>query len=87
MHEWALTRSLIRELVRTADARGEVKIRAATVRIGALSGVSSKHLRSQFSFLARGTVAEGAKLRIEMKDDLLSEIMAGLYLESVEFEK
>ena len=84
MHEWALTRALLREIERIAAAHGEAKVLSARVKFGAPLAASVDHLRLHFSMLALGTVAEGAELKIEVSQDPKVLSGAGFLLESIE---
>jgi hydrogenase nickel incorporation protein HypA/HybF len=87
MHEWGLTRALVRELTRVAAAHGAAKILTAKVRVSAQPGVSPEHLRRQFVIAAAGTVAEGAQLQIEAAADSEPGEAEGVYVESIEIEE
>jgi hydrogenase nickel incorporation protein HypA/HybF len=86
MHETGLIEDLIRKvesLVREHSGRRAVAIR---LRVGALAAADPDHLREHFETAALGTVAEGARLDIEVSEDLLSSDPGAIILESVEIE-
>ena len=87
MHEWGLTRALVRHLTRAAAVHGAVRISSAKVRISALAGVAPEHLRAQFAIAAAGSVAEGARLQIDVVSDLTQSHPDGIYIESIEIEE
>ncbi|WP_217126494.1 hydrogenase maturation nickel metallochaperone HypA [Hydrogenophilus thiooxidans] len=65
MHEMALAESVVRLAEERAAAEGARRIRAVIVEIGALSCVEPEALTFCFDAVSRGTLAEGAELRIE----------------------
>lgn len=65
MHELALTQSLIEALREEAVLRGFARVRRVTLAVGALGHVEPEALAFCFDVAARGTLAEGAELRIE----------------------
>jgi hydrogenase nickel incorporation protein HypA/HybF len=86
MHEWGLTRALVREIARAAAREGEEKVLGVKVKIGALSGISPARLREQFVIVAAGSVAEGAALEVEISDDVFAPQSDSVVLETLEFE-
>ncbi|GAB6080187.1 MAG: hydrogenase maturation nickel metallochaperone HypA [Hydrogenophilus thermoluteolus] len=68
MHEMALAESVVRLAEETATAEGARRIRSVIVEIGALSCVEPEALTFCFDAVSRGTLAEGAELRIERID-------------------
>jgi Zn finger protein HypA/HybF involved in hydrogenase expression len=84
MHEWGLTRALIKELGRVAALHGGCKILAAKVRISSLAGVSPTRLHRQFDIAAAGSAAEGALLEIEVAPEAIEGRADGVYIETIE---
>jgi len=64
MHEMALAESLLQVLEEQATQHGYGTVRTVWLEIGALAGVEPEALRFSFEVVARGTLAEGAVLRI-----------------------
>lgn len=64
MHELPVTRSILDVVLRHAEANQVEKVVAVNLRIGALSDLEPEWLQSYFDRLSRGTVAEGARLRV-----------------------
>ena len=62
MHELAVTESLLQVVLRHADEGGAGKVVSISVRVGELSDV---WMQRYFDYLSRGTIAEGAIIRIE----------------------
>ena len=69
MHETGIVRDLVRRLEQAAHEAGAERVSGVEVWLGALSQFSPEHFREHFEDEARGTVAEGAALRIETSDD------------------
>ncbi|GAB6050468.1 hydrogenase maturation nickel metallochaperone HypA [Hydrogenophilus islandicus] len=65
MHEMALAESVVRLAEESALAEGAARIRSVILEIGALSCVAPEALQFCFDAVCRGTLAEGAELRIE----------------------
>jgi hydrogenase nickel incorporation protein HypA/HybF len=70
MHETGLVRDLVHRLEAAARDAGAKRVSGAEVWLGAFSHMSAEHFREHFEHEARGTVAEGATLRIEVSSDL-----------------
>jgi hydrogenase nickel incorporation protein HypA/HybF len=64
VHELPVTRSILNIVLRHAEANGVGKVMAIDLRVGALSDLEPQWLQSYFDHLSRGTVAEGADLRV-----------------------
>jgi hydrogenase nickel incorporation protein HypA/HybF len=86
MHEASLIRGLIRRVEAVVSEQGGGKVLGLTVRVGALSHLSPGHLREHFVQGARGTLAEGARLHIEVLTDVADPRACEVLLESVELE-
>jgi hydrogenase nickel incorporation protein HypA/HybF len=86
MHESGIIHNLMHRLEAAARDAGAERISGATVWLGALSQISAEHFREHFDTEARGTVAEGATLIIEVSNDLASQDALSVVLRSVELE-
>jgi hydrogenase nickel incorporation protein HypA/HybF len=64
MHEVSVMQDTLVLAVRHARDRGAQRIHTLTMRIGDLSGVVPDALEFAFDVVARGTMAEGARLEI-----------------------
>lgn len=84
MHEYALIADLIRKVTAIAHAEGAQKVIGVQVRLGALCHVSAAHLREHFLQAAAGTIAEGARLDIEVSTDIADPLAQEIVLDSVE---
>jgi hydrogenase nickel incorporation protein HypA/HybF len=65
MHEMALAQSIVDLVEEHARQDGFRNVRAVHLAIGRLSNVEPRSLEFGFEVVARGTVAEGARLAIE----------------------
>jgi len=86
MHESGLIHNLVHRLEDAAREANAQKVSGATVWLGALSQMSAEHFRKHFDTEARGTVAEGAVLTIEVSDDPTAPDALSVVLRSVELE-
>ena len=66
MHEMSIAESIVELVEAEARADGFTQLRAIRLRLGVLGHVAPEALRFCFEAVARGTVAEGARLEIEM---------------------
>lgn len=62
MHEVSLCESIVRLIERKAEKEKFTRVVEITLTVGALSGASEEAMDFSFPFVAKGTVAEGAKL-------------------------
>jgi len=87
MHEEAVLRDLVRKLDEVARTNGVPRIRGFTVWIGGLSHLTEEQLRGRFPMAARGTAAEGARLRVERSTDLTDPRAQGVVLVNVDLDE
>lgn len=64
MHELSVTKSIFQIVLKHAQRCDVQKIISVTLEIGALSDLQSEWVQRYFDHLSRGTVVEGAKLKI-----------------------
>lgn len=86
MHEASLMADLIHKITTLADAQQASKVTGVHLTLGALSHLSPRHLRAHFVQVAQGTVAEGARLDIEVRTDITEPLALELRLDSIEVE-
>lgn len=84
MHEYSLMADLLRKIVRIADETKAERVTSVKVRIGALAHITSEHFREHFEESIRGTVAEGATLKVEQMTDQADPNAQEIVLESVD---
>jgi len=65
MHELPVTESILRIVLRHAEEAKAGKVVSVSLRIGELSDVIDEWLQRYFDYLSKGTLAEGAELRVE----------------------
>jgi hydrogenase nickel incorporation protein HypA/HybF len=66
MHELSITQAILDTALRHAEQAHVKTIRALDLRVGALSGIVPDSLRFYFDLINKGTLAEGARLAIEL---------------------
>lgn len=69
MHETGIVQALVRRLQAAALEAGATRVSAVDVRLGAISQFSPAHFREHFDEAARGTLVEGAELRLHLSED------------------
>lgn len=69
MHEMSLIRDLLRKINTIAAEQEARRVVGVGVRIGALAHISADHFRDHFVDGVRGSIAEGARLDVEMNED------------------
>ena len=86
MHERSLMRRLIAQIEHVAATHGARRVTGVAVRVGALAHMSEAHFREHFEEAARGTIAEGATLRVEVDTDPAAPGADGILLRAVEVQ-
>lgn len=66
MHELAVTESILQVVLDHARQHGVKQVLSVTLRIGELSELEAVWLQKYFDFLSKDTLAQGAKLKIEI---------------------
>lgn len=62
MHELAITESILKIALESAEQHGAKRVRAIRLAIGPFSGVVPECVQTYLDVLAKGTAAEGAKI-------------------------
>jgi hydrogenase nickel incorporation protein HypA/HybF len=65
MHELPITESILKIVLSYAEKNDVRHVMAVHLQIGKLSDLEDDWLQRYFDYLSKGTVAQGAKLRIE----------------------
>jgi hydrogenase nickel incorporation protein HypA/HybF len=65
MHELPITENILKIVLRHAEEARAGKVVSVSLRIGELSDIIEEWLQRYFDYLSKGTLAEGAALRIE----------------------
>lgn len=66
MHEVSIAERLLPPVLAAAEAHGAARVLELVVRAGALQQIVPDSLALAFEVLAQGTLAEGARLRLEL---------------------
>ncbi|MDY6899740.1 MAG: hydrogenase maturation nickel metallochaperone HypA [Cyanobacteriota bacterium] len=86
MHEASLINDLVQKINAIVIEQDGKRAVAIKVKLGALSHISSEHLREHFEVASKHTLAEGATLECESSKDLSDPLAQEILLESVEVE-
>jgi hydrogenase nickel incorporation protein HypA/HybF len=86
MHESSLLTGLMRTVESTARTYGARRVTAVRLQLGALVQISAEHLREHLVEAARGTLAEGCRVDVDLLDDPCDARAQQVVLESVELE-
>ncbi len=70
MHELSLLRGLMRQIEDVARHNGGGCVSVVRLKLGPLAHNEPGHLREHFTDAAKGTLADGARLDIEVTDEL-----------------
>ena len=70
MHEASLITNLLHQIMAIMRQQGTGRVVGVTVKLGALSHISPDHFREHFMHGARGTIAGGVRLALEIGHDL-----------------
>lgn len=65
MHELAVTESILNVVLKHANSNQVTKVVGINLRIGELSDLQDEWIQRYFDYLSKGTLAEGARLKIE----------------------
>jgi hydrogenase nickel incorporation protein HypA/HybF len=86
MHEMSLMRDLLRKIDTLAAEQNAQRVTAVGVRIGALAHISAEHFREHFIDGTRGSIADNARLDIDMNDDTADPLAQSIVLTHIEVE-
>lgn len=84
MHELSLVASLCARAEAVARAEGAERVTRISVRLGALSHLSSDHLMDHLRQAAAGSILEGARVEVTIDPDTSSPGAQDVELQSVE---
>ena len=65
MHELSITQDVVKIVLEHAQMHGVHKVVGVNLRVGELRDVVDEWMQRFFDYLSKGTIAEGAKLKIE----------------------
>ena len=83
MHELSLIADLMQKVESIAAGEKAAKVLAVNVKLGALAHISPGHFRDHFARAARGTIAQDARLFVELSEDVQDPQAQEIVLESV----
>ncbi len=84
MHEHSLIANLLSRIEAIARQQNAARVVGVAVWIGALAHISAGHFREHFEDGSRGSVAQGARLDIEVSDDPEHPQAQDILLRSIE---
>lgn len=84
MHEFSLMADLLRKIEAVARQHDAPRVVGVRVRLGCMAHISPSHFREHFVEGTRGTVAEGARLDVELSQDPADPHAQDILLQSVE---
>lgn len=84
MHEFSLMADLLRKIESLAQQEDNAKVVGIKVKLGALSHISEEHFREHFEQAIGGTVADGAKLDVEVLTDVDDPQAQDIILDSID---
>ena len=84
MHEHSLIANLLSRIDTIAHEQSATRVVGVSVWIGARAHISASHFREHFEDGSRGSLAEGARLDIEMSDDADHPQAQDILLRSIE---
>jgi len=65
MHELPITESILKIVLKHAETNNVRQVMAIHLQVGKLSDLEDEWIQRYFDYLSKGTVAQGAKLKIE----------------------
>jgi hydrogenase nickel incorporation protein HypA/HybF len=84
MHEHSLIANLLSRIEAIAREQNATRVVGVSVWIGALAHISAGHFREHFESGSRGSLAEGARLDIELSADVDHPQAQDIRLRSIE---
>ncbi len=86
-YESSLMADLLDKIESVAREQHATRVVGVTVAVGALANISPHHFREHFVWATRGTMADGARLEIQIVSDAADPGAQDIHLESVEVEE
>lgn len=86
MHEMSLMNNLMNQIEILAKEHDAKTVSGIKIRLGALSHFSKEHFKEHFDIVAKGTLAEGAQLDIELLTDEDDPLAYDIVLEEIEVD-
>ena len=86
MHEASLMNDLISKIEAILDEQDAERVVSVSVTLGVLSHMSPDHFSDHFESAAIGKRMEGARLDIDLMDDIHHPMAQDILLDSIEVE-
>jgi hydrogenase nickel incorporation protein HypA/HybF len=86
MHEMSLMNNLMSQIETLAREHDAKTVSGIKIRLGALSHFSTEHFKEHFDIVAKGSLAEGAELDIELLTDENDPLAYDIVLEEIEVD-
>ncbi|NIQ02480.1 MAG: hydrogenase maturation nickel metallochaperone HypA [Nitrospinaceae bacterium] len=87
MHEQSLMADMMRKILSVSLMHGGSKVAGIKVKLGALAHISPEHFMEHFVEAAKNTVAEDARVDIEVETDTTDPRAQDIWIETVELEE
>jgi hydrogenase nickel incorporation protein HypA/HybF len=87
MHEQSLMADLMRKILSVSLTNGGCKVAGLKVKLGALAHISPEHFMEHFVEASKNTVAEDARVDIEIETDATDPRAQDIWIDSVELEE
>ncbi len=87
MHEQSLMADLMRKILSVSLTNGGCKVVGLKVKLGALAHISPGHFMEHFAEASKNTVAEDARVDIEVETDTTDPRAQDIWIDSVELEE
>jgi len=86
MHEMSLMTNLMRQIEVLAKEHQATRVCGIKIRLGALSHFSKEHFKEHFDIVAKGSLAEGAQLDIELLADEDDPLAYDVIIEEIDVD-
>ena len=86
MHETSLMNNLMRQIKLLATENDAKRVSGIKVKLGALTHFSKDHFKEHFEIAAKGSIAEGADLEVELLSDENDPNAQDIFLDEMEID-
>ena len=86
MHEISLLQSLVDQIIKLAKEHNAKVVNSVKLKVGVGVHIEPDHLREHFYQVANGSVAQNAKIDVEIDSDPLSKSAADIILQTIEMD-
>ncbi|MCK5285551.1 MAG: hydrogenase maturation nickel metallochaperone HypA [Alphaproteobacteria bacterium] len=84
MHEFSLMADLLKKIEAISKEQDGAPVTRVKVWLGALSHITPEHFAEHFTEGTKGTIANGAKLDVEMSEDTKDPNAQDILLKSID---